>query len=73
LPNGWQRIGQDAWPIKAARLVLDKILPETIHKVIYLDGDILVLDSLKDLWQKLPKENYAIAGIKRRKRKGRTN
>ncbi|MDR2420352.1 MAG: hypothetical protein LBD40_03560, partial [Puniceicoccales bacterium] len=63
MPNGWLKISD--LPVKgmAARLVLDKILPETIHKVIYLDGDILVLDSLKDLWQKLPKENYAIAGI----------
>jgi lipopolysaccharide biosynthesis glycosyltransferase len=65
MPSGWLKIGIDAWPVKgmAARLVLDKILPETLHKVIYLDGDILVFDSLKDLWQKLPKENYAIAGI----------
>jgi lipopolysaccharide biosynthesis glycosyltransferase len=65
MPNGWLRIGIDHYPVKgmAARLVLDKILPETLHKVIYLDGDILVLDSLKNLWQKLPKENYAIAGI----------
>jgi lipopolysaccharide biosynthesis glycosyltransferase len=53
------------WPIRsvAARLVLDKILPNALDKVIYLDGDLLVLGSLKDLWNKLPNENYAIAGI----------
>jgi hypothetical protein len=58
-------MGLDALPVKgmAAGLVLDKILPETLHKVIYLDGDILVFGSLQELWQKLPKENYAIAGI----------
>ncbi|MDR0444814.1 MAG: hypothetical protein LBG98_00795 [Puniceicoccales bacterium] len=63
MPNGWLKLG--AYPIRsvAARLVLDKVLPETIHKVIYLDGDTLVFDSLKDLWQKLPRENYAIAGV----------
>jgi lipopolysaccharide biosynthesis glycosyltransferase len=45
------------------RLLLDKILPETLPKVLYLDGDILVLSSLRELWDKLPFENYAAAGV----------
>jgi lipopolysaccharide biosynthesis glycosyltransferase len=43
--------------------LLDKIEPENLHKILYLDGDILVFSSLKDLWNKLPLEGDAIAGI----------
>ncbi len=32
------------------RLFLSSVLPEEISKVIYLDGDIIVKGSLKDLW-----------------------
>lgn len=32
------------------RLYMTKILPEDVEKVIYLDGDLLVLDSLRSLW-----------------------
>jgi lipopolysaccharide biosynthesis glycosyltransferase len=65
LPHAWQRIGIDAWPIKgmATRLVLDRILSPALHKVLYLDGDILIFSSLRDLWDKLPNEHYPLAGI----------
>ncbi|SFH62526.1 Lipopolysaccharide biosynthesis protein, LPS:glycosyltransferase [Lachnospiraceae bacterium NLAE-zl-G231] len=33
-----------------SRLFLDKLLPHDVDKVIYLDGDVLVLDSLQELW-----------------------
>lgn len=36
--------------IVMARLVLDKILPENIDRIIYLDGDTIVRGSLKNLW-----------------------
>ena len=34
-----------------SRLFLDRLLPEDVDRVIYLDGDVLVLDSLKSLWE----------------------
>ena len=34
------------------RLMLPEILPETVHKVLYLDGDIIVRHSLLPLWNK---------------------
>lgn len=36
--------------IVLARLLLDKFLPETLEKVLYLDGDTIVRGNLKDLW-----------------------
>ena len=33
-----------------SRLFLDSLLPENVERVIYLDGDVLVLGSLKELW-----------------------
>ena len=42
------------------RLYLTEILPADIDKVIYLDGDILVVDKLVKLWN-TSVENYAIA------------
>lgn len=32
------------------RLFLDKLLPESVDRVLYLDGDVLNTGSLKDLW-----------------------
>lgn len=32
------------------RLFLDKLLPETVDRVLYLDGDVLNVGSLKELW-----------------------
>jgi lipopolysaccharide biosynthesis glycosyltransferase len=65
MTDGWHKIGCDAWHLQgmASRLVLDKILSPSIHKVIYLDTDILVFSSLRELWNKLPQEPYAIAGV----------
>lgn len=34
-----------------SRLFLDRLLPENVGRVIYLDGDVLVLGSLKELWE----------------------
>ena len=44
------------------RLYLTEILPADIDKVIYLDGDILVVDKLVKLWN-TSVENYAIAAV----------
>ena len=41
--NGWSSI-------VLARLLLDKLLPSDLDKILYLDGDTLVLDDLSDLW-----------------------
>lgn len=41
--NGWN-------PIVLARLLLEKILPKTVDKVLYLDGDTIVRTNLKELW-----------------------
>lgn len=32
------------------RMFLDHLLPESVERVLYLDGDVLVVDSLKELW-----------------------
>lgn len=37
--------------IVLARLVFDRLLPETVEKVLYLDGDTMVRGSLHKLWQ----------------------
>ena len=47
---------------KYARLYLPKLLPETIDKVIYMDCDAIVLDSLKELW-KIKMDSYSFAGV----------
>lgn len=38
-------------PITLARLLMDKMLPQNIKKVLYLDGDTIVRGSLKELWE----------------------
>lgn len=38
-------------PIVLARLLLDKLLPDNLHRIIYLDGDTIVRKSLLELWQ----------------------
>lgn len=43
------------------RLFLGDILPKNITKVIYLDGDLVVRGSLKELWN-IDMDGYAIAG-----------
>ena len=37
-------------PIVLARLVLDKLLPEEVEKVLYLDGDTINLAPLDEVW-----------------------
>lgn len=34
-----------------ARLLMGSILPKTVDKIIYLDGDTVVRDGLKELWE----------------------
>lgn len=41
--NGWN-------PIVLARLLLDRYLPEDVERILYLDGDTIVIDSLRELW-----------------------
>lgn len=43
------------------RLMLSDILPETIHKVLYLDGDVIVRHSLLSLWNTDLKEHPVAA------------
>lgn len=42
------------------RLLAGEILPKEVHKVLYLDPDILVINSLSDLW-KLKLEQHLLA------------
>lgn len=41
--SGWN-------PIVLARLLVDKLLPNYVEKVLYLDGDTIVRGSLEELW-----------------------
>lgn len=43
------------------RLNLPRMLPG-LEKVIYMDGDILVLDDIAEVWE-MPVENYALAAM----------
>lgn len=44
------------------RCMLPSLLPSQLSKAIYLDSDILVLDSIKEIWN-TDLNNIAIAGI----------
>jgi lipopolysaccharide biosynthesis glycosyltransferase len=64
---GWldKRCGEKIgnWGASAfARLVLAELFP-LLDKIIYLDGDMLVLSSLKNLWTIFPYRNYAIGAV----------
>jgi lipopolysaccharide biosynthesis glycosyltransferase len=48
-------------PATYYRLFIPELLPQSIHKVLYLDCDMLVLDSLDELWN-LDVTNYS-AGV----------
>lgn len=37
-------------PIVLARLLIDKLLPKEVDRVLYLDGDTIVRGSLKEFW-----------------------
>ena len=47
-------------PIVLARLLLDKLLPKDIDRILYLDGDTIVRGSLKELYD-IDMEGYSIA------------
>jgi lipopolysaccharide biosynthesis glycosyltransferase len=54
------------WSIsKFAKVALPEFLPSSLDKVISLDADVLILSSLRDLWNRLPKEDRLIAGVAR--------
>lgn len=44
------------------RCILSQILPDTIHKIIYLDCDIVVLGSIRPLWD-IPLEGFGVAAV----------
>lgn len=50
-------------PSAYLRLLLPEIMPEDCNKVIYLDGDLIVLKSLHDLWQKELGEFHMLAAM----------
>lgn len=45
-----------------ARLFLSEILPDTINEVLYLDCDIIVNNSLENIFS-LNMSDYAVAGV----------
>ena len=44
------------------RLLMAKILPESVNKVLYLDADMIVRRDLTELWD-IPLENYSVAAV----------
>lgn len=44
------------------RLFIEKVLPTDIHKILYLDGDMIVRKSLKSLWQ-IDIDGYALGVV----------
>lgn len=44
------------------RLFAAEVLPQTINKILYLDGDIIVRDSLRELWD-TNIDGFPIAGV----------
>lgn len=44
------------------RLIAANVLPETVHKILYLDGDLIVNGDLRPLWN-TDMENRAVAGV----------
>lgn len=52
------------WPIFAiSRLFLSDILPNTVKKVLYLDGDTLIMRNLDELWD-YDMHGYIFCGVK---------
>ncbi|MGN0437287.1 MAG: glycosyltransferase family 8 protein [Lachnospiraceae bacterium] len=43
-------------PVVLIRLVLDRLLPESVHRVIYMDGDTIVRGNLESMWNTDMKE-----------------
>ena len=55
--------GQQKLPLAAYfRLCLTEFLPTHINKVLYLDGDIIIRSSLKELWE-TNIDGFALAGV----------
>ncbi len=48
--SGWN-------PIVLARLIMGRILPENLNRILYLDGDTIVISSLEELWNMDLKNN----------------
>lgn len=46
-----------------ARLLIDRLLPPEVERVIYLDCDTMVRDSIEDLYE-IDMENYPIAAVR---------
>lgn len=45
------QINTSGWnPIVLARLLLDELLPDTLERILYLDGDTIVRGDLSELW-----------------------
>ncbi len=44
------------------RILAVKYLPETIHRCLYIDTDVIILDSIKELFE-LNLDNYALAAV----------
>ncbi|MDR2124391.1 MAG: DUF4422 domain-containing protein [Desulfovibrio sp.] len=57
LPQNRKHISTATW----YRLALHKIIPPYVDKVIYLDADIIVTDSLAKLWE-IELDDYFVAG-----------
>lgn len=45
------------------RLLADRVLPDEVEKVIYLDSDLLVLDDVTELWEMPIGDNYCLAAV----------
>lgn len=50
-------------PIVLARLLLDKLLPENIDRILYLDGDTIVRGSLHNMYHIDMKDHVIAAGL----------
>lgn len=51
-----------------ARLFFDKLLPKSVDKIIYLDGDTICIRSLKELWNTDMKNNVIAGSLSPTKR-----
>lgn len=66
IANSFPRLMESLPPTSSYyRLFITKILPDTLDKVLYLDGDIVVRKSLQPLWE-TDIANYAIAATRDR-------
>lgn len=44
------------------RIFISDLLPQTVDKVLYLDCDLLIMDSIADLWN-IDLEEFAVAAV----------